>query len=88
MEFKSNVTNVEQLNAILPQEIRDRMGQVAYGAYRQAVNNVTMDGKPMKEFHEMPEKVRNAWAFTAFKSSGKATIVLSEDDGKKNTQKK
>lgn len=33
----------------------------AYEIYKQNVGGVTMDGETMKEFDELPEKIRKAW---------------------------
>ena len=41
--------------------LRNETVSQAYKIYKREVGGVTFDGKPMKEFQELPNKIKNAW---------------------------
>ena len=50
----------------------EQMGQTAYDAFRNVVKDI--NGRPMEDFHELPEELREKWSRLAYGSTGEATI--------------
>jgi hypothetical protein len=45
--------------------IYNQNGAIAYNAYKNAVDGKTWNGEDMKDFKDMPDKIKNAWCESA-----------------------
>ena len=41
--------------------VENEIGKLNYEMYRKMVGGITWNGDKMKEYEEMPEKIRKAW---------------------------
>lgn len=44
------------------ENLNTEKGSYAYEVYKREVGGKTWDGKPLKDFHEMPENIQKAWS--------------------------
>ena len=63
----------------LTKEQREKAGKVNYDAYKESVGGVSFNGQKLKEFHEMPEKICNAWMEGAIQAYEHIATFLNDD---------
>jgi hypothetical protein len=52
---------------------------IAYEIYKKNVGGITFNGEKMKEFYELPEKIKNAWLQVEFTLLNKENVKVSEN---------
>ncbi len=62
----------------LTKKERETAGRKNYDAYKISVGGVSFNGQKLKEFDEMPEKIRNAWMDGAIQSNVYLTSLLNK----------
>ena len=69
------------------EEYKKFLGIINYNAYRDAVGGKTWNGENMKDFDEMPDKIKNAWIKSAWEVLKDRKEEIKEEIQKLNEKK-